>query len=104
MISRIKINGDDSLAGMGEYCGHLASLSAEGLEEWNIRKLTLPITYGRYKSTLPKTIERLKNKKGNKHSHVYKITDSNFDMRAKQIAQRYVPMVVTDVDIDEDDL
>ena len=35
---------------------------------------------------------------------VYKTADANLDMRAKQIAQRYVPMVLTDVEIDEDDL
>ena len=52
----IKVNGDGNIAGLLKIAPTIAQLSSEGVPEWGIEPLNLPITYGRYKrSTLPKS-------------------------------------------------
>ena len=46
----IKVNGDDSIIGLMKTSKLIAQFSADGIPAWDMKRLNLPITYGRYKT------------------------------------------------------
>ena len=64
----IKLNSDARASGK-DIAKFVAELSMEGLEEFKIMKLTLPILYGRYKKdSLPSTFQKIQEQKKSKHT------------------------------------
>ena len=75
----IKVNGDGNIAGLLKISETVAQASADGIPEWDIERLNLPITFGRYKiNTLPKAVLQQKSKVANKQSYVYNCSDRSF--------------------------
>ena len=87
----IKINGDNKQTESRRMCKILAKMSVDGIEDWKILPLTLPITYGRYKSTLPKVFQTMK-KRTSKYEYMYDCDSDSFQMRQKQIAEAFTPL------------
>ena len=44
-------------------------MCVDGIDEWGIRSMTFPITYGRYKSTVPKAFQSIEQKQS-KYSYM----------------------------------
>ena len=53
--SFIKINGD-SIAGSEDFCSALAKMSVQGITDWRINLLALPICYGEHSKSNRKEI------------------------------------------------
>ena len=58
----IKANSD-TFASTREISQEIANISATGNEDWKMKKVTLPITYGRYQNHQSLSFETLKKKK-----------------------------------------
>ena len=95
----IKVNGDGNIAGLLKIAPTIAQLSSEGVPEWDIEPLNLPITYGRYKrNTLPKVVEQQKSKISKKQTYVYHCSDSAFNQKQQEISTRFTPLELQGVD------
>ena len=75
----IKVNGDDNIIGLKETGELVAQFSADGIPEWDIKRLNLPITYGRYKiNTLAKVVVNQTSKIANKQNYMYNCSGETF--------------------------
>ena len=91
----IKVNGD-SVSGAFEFCDTLAEMSYEGLPEWGIQKLTLPITFGRYHNALAKSFAREETKKGRKFNYMYNCNSEAFSINMKKITETFQEVDITE--------
>ena len=65
----IKCNGD-TISGGQEVCGILANMSVNGIPEWGIDKLTLPIRYGQYQKGIMTLFERIQSLSEKKFEYI----------------------------------
>ena len=84
----VKCNSD-TFASTREISQDIANMSAVGNEDWNIQKVTLPITYGRYQTQESVAFESMKSKKSSKHSYIFRMLKPEYKTRMKTIAQNY---------------
>ena len=84
----IKVNGDPSASRTKEMCMDLALLSVAGVSAWNITPMTLPITFGRYKNTLPKAFKTVKNT-SSKHNYMYGCSNEEFKSKQKSVTDQF---------------
>ena len=96
----VYINGD-SISGADDFCDILAEMSVAGNEAWGIKKLKLPITYGRYHSKLAKAFAREYAKQGQKFDYLYECKSDAFQVQMRSIASNYEDVNFQTVDDDE---
>ena len=84
----IKCNRD-TISGGQKFCRILANMSVNGIPEWGIDKLTLPIRYGRYENGIAKSFARIQSLKGSKFEYIYKCKGEGFTHRMKQIGSTF---------------
>ena len=79
----IKANSD-TFASTREISQQIAHMSADGNEDWKMKKVTLPITYGRYQNQQSLSFETL-NKQKNLNTHTF---FECLNLNTKQKAQK----------------
>ena len=84
----IKINGE-YIAGADEFCEELSKMSVDGVPEWGIDPLTLPITYGRYARDEAKAYNLMREKIGDRFDYIYRCKGDGFGSRMKQIGESF---------------
>ena len=90
----IKIN-DDSISGSEDFCHILAEMTSTGNDDWEISKLPLPITYGRYHNSLAKAFQR----EFRKFTYLYNC-NSDFQNIMDSIARDYMEVQIQPTDDD----
>ena len=86
--SFIKINGD-SIAGSEDFCSALAKMSVQGITDWGINPLALPICYGRYENSIAKHFKTIQSQTGKKFDYMYKCQGEAFTLRMNAIANEF---------------
>ena len=84
----IKANSD-TFASTREISQQIAHMSADGNEDWKMKKVTLPITYGRYQNQQSLSFETLKKQKKSKHSYVFRMLEPQYQAKSTEIAKNY---------------
>ena len=84
----IKANSD-TFASTREISQEIANMSATGNEDWKMKKVTLPITYGRYQNHQSLSFETLKKKKKCKHSYIFRMLQAEYQAKSIEIAKNY---------------
>ena len=69
----------------------MAKLSWEGVPDWDIMKLNLPITYGRYALDVSKLFQRYSQKECKK-TYLKDCASESFNDRKDKIAKAFVPI------------
>ena len=82
----IKANSD-TFASTREISQQIAHMSADGNEYWKMKKVTLPITYGRYQNQQSLSFETLKKQKKSKHSYVFRMLQLEYQAKSREIAK-----------------
>ena len=82
----IKANSD-TFASTREISQEIAHMSAIGNEDWKMKKVTLPITYGRYQNQQSLSFETLKKQKNSKHSYVFHMLQPEYQTKSTEIAK-----------------
>ena len=99
----IKVNGDDSIIGLMKTSKLIAQFSADGIPAWDMKRLNLPITYGRYKkNTLAKVVLNQTSKVAIKQNYMYHCSTGNFSQQQNDIALRFTPLELVD-EVQDDD-
>ena len=99
----IKVNGDDSIIGLMKTSKLIAQFSADGIPAWDMKRLNLPITYGRYKkNTLAKVVLNQTSKVAIKQNYMYHCSNGNFSQQQNDIALRFTPLELVD-EVQDDD-
>ena len=86
--SFIKINGD-SIAGSEDFCSALAKMSVQGITDWGINPLALPICYGCYENPIAKHFKTIQSQTGKKFDYMYKCQGEAFTLRMNAIANEF---------------
>lgn len=96
----IKINGD-TIAGSEDICSVLAKMSVDGLVDWGIDPLTLPIRYGRYGAeSIAKAFQTIQLQKGNKFEYMYKCEGEAFTQMLNKIGNEF-ETVKTEINLND---
>ena len=79
----------DTFASTREVSQQIDEMSVTGHDGWDMHKLTLPITYGRYHNQQSLVFKTMKSKKSSKHSYIFRMMESSYQAQIDQIANNY---------------
>ena len=64
-------------------------MSIQGITDWGIDSLTLPICHGRYENSIAKVFNTIQSQKGKKFDYMYKCQGEAFTLRINAIAYEF---------------
>ena len=80
----------------------IAQFSADGIPAWDMKRINLPTTYGRYKkNTLAKVVLNQTSKVAIKQNYMYHCSNGNFSQQQNDIALRFTPLGLVEVQDDD---
>ena len=64
-------------------------MSVQGITDWGINPLALPICYGRYENSIAKHFKTIQSQTGKKFHYMYKCQGEAFTLRMNAIANEF---------------
>ena len=64
-------------------------MSIQGIGDWGIDCLTLPICYGRYENSIAKVFNTIQSQKGKRFDYMYKCQGEALTLRMNATANEY---------------
>ena len=64
-------------------------MSVQGITDWGINPLALPICYGRYENSIAKHFKTIQSQTGKKFDYMYKCQGEAFTLRMNAIANEF---------------
>ena len=69
-------------------------MSIQGITDWGIDSLTLPICYERYENSIPKVFNTIQSQRGKKFDYMYKFQGEDFMLRMNAIANEFQKVLI----------
>ena len=64
-------------------------MSVQGITDWRINPLALPICYGRYENSIAKYFKTIQSQTGQKFDYIYKCQGETFTSKMNAIANEF---------------
>ena len=82
------------------FCHVFAEMTSTRNDDWEISKLPLPITYGRYHNPLAKAFQREFQKQWSKFTYLYNLNSTESENNMDSIARDYIEVQIHPTDDD----